>query len=129
MPTDHHFKLMDRILNIYCDLYNDYVQDGTFDIICYKERPIKKLNAGCIIESYFWDEDYDFPPQTAKSMSQPENKHIVDMMGLSDDAVSASLNLPVDSSDMALEKFEEDEDWKESDSSWPWFPDDPEEEV
>lgn len=127
MPTDHHFKLLFYLLNFYCDVYNDSVKDGAKDEEdIHRDKNnnlIKHLDINMIVTCFFWDTDFLLPKETAQKLLQDPDlrKEISEKVNLSKDAISASLNLKVDTSDLLLKECSEidivieDIDWIETD--------------
>jgi hypothetical protein len=134
MPSDWHFKILDRVLRVYCDCYTESVEEYLEDpkyaslVVRYKDKPITELNAGDLMDCFFWDSDYDFDPVTAMSMKSSEiGKAIADRNDVSIAAINASLCLPVDSSDLKLEKYHTEKDWLSEDGDAFFDPPDPDE--
>jgi hypothetical protein len=122
MPTDYHFKLLDRVINAWCDIYNDMLQDmEEEDILYYKGKAIKPT-ADFIIGAFFWDTDYDFPEHVAYSLKQASRTDPDSVRGQSDifdSGINASLNLSPDTMDLLLEEWKPDSDWLEDyDPEW-----------
>jgi hypothetical protein len=122
MPTDYHFKLLDRVINAWCDIYNDMLQDmEEIDILYYKGKAIKP-KSDFIINAFFWDTDYDFPEHVAHSLKQADPtdpNSIRARSNVFDSGINASLNLSPDTMDLLLEEWKPDSDWLEDyDPEW-----------
>lgn len=113
MPSDLHFKLLDRILRTYCDLYNDgFYRDEECALKC-KGEVIQKLLYNDIFGIFFWDKDFDFNEETASALFH--NKQLRDCIdsSISIQALNTSLGIPVDFSDLKLERLEEEPQWSD----------------
>lgn len=113
MPTDIHFKMLDRILRNYCDLYNDVLSQEEDSILKCNGKKIQTLSFGAILDFFFWDTDYDLDERTASALF--EDKLLREQISsVSIQAVNTALGKPVDFSDIVLEKWGEP-DWSDSD--------------
>ena len=132
MPTDRHFQLLDRILSHFCGCYGDTV-DGILNepdpktrkeysslVLKHKRKPVLALDFDTIFEQFFWDNDYDLPPELAQALNQGSGKLVQQVADISGVALGASLGTAVDTSDLQLEKYEPDPEWltKEDDDWW-----------
>lgn len=125
MPTDHHFKLLYRVLEYYCDTYKDFVamelEDGNTSSSLFlrdkNETIIKDLDLENIVDFFFWDTDFLLSPETAAVLTQHSFAEVRTCLRLSDDAVSASLNMHVDASDLRLKEWT-GEDMEDADYEW-----------
>lgn len=61
MPSDFHFKLLDRVMLDYCECYVDIVGDKGMPALKCDGREILKLDHGYILDYFYWDTDYDIP--------------------------------------------------------------------
>lgn len=113
MPTDIHFKMLDRVLRTYCDLYNDEFHVSAEDAIKCSGEIIQRLSFDEIQDLFFWDMDYDLDEKTAQALFN--NKQLREYLDLSISiqALNTVLGIPVDFSDLKLEKWVEP-NWSES---------------
>jgi hypothetical protein len=125
MPTDLHFKLLDRVLQVFCDCYGDLIGEmGEKDLkvyqLKYKGKPIEQLDCGDLIDFFFWDTDYDFDPVVALELQK--NKTFSQNMDTSSVAINASIGIAPDTEDLTLTKWDDGDPWEgengESDLSW-----------
>lgn len=125
MPTDYHFKLLDRILRANCDLYSDMSEDyAKKDLYRYKRKPIYEIDFEKISGHFFWDCDYDFGPELARKLQS--NTVVKDEIDISTSALNASMYKEPDSIDLQLLKWPMDEQeykkWsKKEDMDWVWL--------
>jgi len=108
MPTDLHFRLLDRIIEWFCIIYNDMTETqdmvtGDGDLIC-------KFNVDEIRSTFFWDCDYDF---MAIDPVSEQASRLLQTMGVSPSAINIQKRNPADIIDLTLIKMEEDPDWSE----------------
>jgi len=112
MPTDIHFKMLDRILLTYCALYTEELhRHEKFTIKCNGEI-LKKLAYDEILDFFFWDTDYDLDETIASALLF--NKQLREQVdpSISIQALNTASGKPVDFSDLKMEKWDEPEpDW------------------
>jgi len=122
MPTDYHFKLLDRVINVWCDIYNDMLQDMEEEEILYYKGKAIKPKADFIINAFFWDIDYDYPQDVAYRLMQEDRTDpdsIRVRRNIFDSGINASLNLSPDTQDLLLEEWKPESDWLEDyDPEW-----------
>lgn len=112
MPTDRHFKLLDRILSTEVDCYNDAVKEmdeEAFKKYVLKDEhgnPVKELDFDFILAHFFWDTDYDLTPEHAKFLLSKEGSDARERGDFMKVGLLSSMNAPVDGEDLLLEKVE-----------------------
>ena len=124
MPSDYHFKLLDRIITFWSDVYSDSAAEWDSDpkskecVLRYRGKPIYEIDKNAILETFFWDTDYDFNPELAKSLSA--NRILKDRVAdVSNSAINASLNREPDTEDLKLVKWDGDlKDWGKPGTWW-----------
>lgn len=110
MPTDIHFKMLDRILQNYCDLYNDeFHLHEKCEIKC-NGKILQTLSYDDILDFFFWDTDYDLDEETALALLR--NKQLREQIdsSISIQALNTASGKPIDFSDLKMEKWG-DPDW------------------
>lgn len=124
MPTDYHFRLLDRVLEWYCDIYNDLHRDSTEDAICYKGIPIQFFDINLIRTDFFWDTDYNFLETLGPDCSEV-TQIVLQEIGVSKSGRNMQRGMPADIAEFTLEKCEEDPGWctTESIGDGFWFGD------
>jgi hypothetical protein len=111
MPTDYHFRLIDRILEWYCDIYNDEIQDSTDCAIYYKDTTIPHFNIDSIRSDFFWDMDFDLFEVLGGDRSE-NAQAILNMMGVSKSGINMQQGKSPDLREFTLQKCEPDPDWR-----------------
>ena len=109
MPTDLHFRLLDKILEWFCIIYNDTTE--TQDLVTGDGHLIGKFNIDEIRSTFFWDCDYDTLGITSISEQTSE---LFSIIGMSPSAINIQKGIPADLSDLTLVKMEEDPEWAEA---------------
>ncbi len=112
MPTDIHFKILDRLLWNYCDLYNEELRFSDDSALQCNGETIQTLTHYRILDYFFWDTDYDFDEKTACFLL--ENKFVREQVGSSIQALNTAVGKLVDFSDLKLEKTDRFS-WDDSD--------------
>jgi hypothetical protein len=87
MPTDYHFLIIDRLLQV----YQPYLVDMVHDYVITNEPFIKRnsntlkydVEMDYILGRYFWDDDYDLDPRI---INRPD---IIASLDVSEEAVHA----------------------------------------
>ncbi|MFW5785522.1 MAG: hypothetical protein ACOCW1_04985 [Chitinispirillaceae bacterium] len=114
MPGDLHFKLLDRILRTYCELYNDEFHRNEECVLKCNGENIQKLSYDDIFGIFFWDKDFDFNEETASALlNNSQLRNCIDS-SISIQALNTSLGIPVDYSDLKLEKWEGEPEWSDT---------------
>lgn len=113
IPTDIHFKMLDRILDTYCDLYNDEFHLHEESTVKCNGETLHALSYDAIIDTFFWDRDYDFDALTASGLLQDKQLRERFDSTLSIQALNTAIGIPVDFSDLKMEKWE-GEDWSDN---------------
>ncbi|HEX2957426.1 MAG TPA: hypothetical protein VHO70_11370 [Chitinispirillaceae bacterium] len=109
-PTDYHFRLIDKVLDWYCDLYNDWIQDDTGCAIYYKDTTIPHFSIYSIRTDFFWDMDFDLFEVLGGDRSE-NAQAILQIMGVSQSGMNMQQGKSPDLSEFTLKKCEPDPDW------------------
>lgn len=116
MPTDLHFRILDRVIDCYCDIYNDEAEIND-NLIFVKDQAIEHLYIDSIRTMFFWDADYELfnTPVISKDFTPTLNA-----LGVSRSGINIQQSMMADLSDFALEKYSDDPDWNELEDDF-WF--------
>jgi len=114
MPTDYHFLILDRILYTFCQVYTDNVSilDENYPIK-HNGESICELDFGDILETFFWDTDYNL------GLSIP--KHLKDVLGVNEETINLSNGKPADSNELLLKEYtfeSQSENWHTGADGW-----------
>lgn len=110
MPTDYHFRLMERVLEWYCEIYNDEMKFGTECAIYYQDTPIPHFSIYSIRSDFFWDMDFELFEVLDGDRSE-NTQEILSMMGVSRSGMNMQQGRSADLREFALQKCEPDPDW------------------
>jgi hypothetical protein len=110
MPTDYHFRLLDRVLEWYCVIYNDENRENTKNAICYKGTPIPFFDIDLIRSDFFWDLDYNFVDTLGPDCSE-QTQLILKEIGVTKSGRNMQQGKPADSAEFTLTKCEPDQNW------------------
>jgi hypothetical protein len=113
MPTDYHFRLLDRIIEWYCEIYNDTCKiDDSYELI----NGIKHFDIDTIRSTFFWDNDYDLIDTLVQTKYQ---KDILKILGVTPSGINIQQGKLADLGDFTFEKYQPDPDWEEiEDNFW-----------
>jgi len=117
MPTDWHFLLLDRILHSWCDCYGDMAGEADNDFLLRDDDgdPIMEVKFRDVVETFFWDTDYDFPADLA---AQLRGTVVQEQSDVSDVALNASMRKSVDLEDVNLVPWRDGDDRGEAGCWW-----------
>jgi hypothetical protein len=110
MPTDYHFRLIDKVLEWYCEIYNDEMKFGTDGAIYYKETPIPYFSIDSIRSDFFWDMDFELFEILGGDRSE-NAQQMLNMMGVSKSGRNMQQGRSPDLEEFTLQKWEPDSDW------------------
>jgi hypothetical protein len=112
-PTDYHFRLIDKVLEWYCEIYNDLLQEGadcTDCAIYYKDTTIPHFSIDSIRSDFFWDMDFELFEILGGNRSEYAQE-ILTMMGVSQSGRNMQQGRSPDLKEFTLQKCEPDPDW------------------
>lgn len=115
LPTDLHFKLLDKIIEWFCIIYNDMTE--TQDIQTEDGGTVGKFDVDEIRSTFFWDCDYNI---IATSGIPDQASEILRGLGMSSSAINIQKGISADLSDLTLTKMQPDPDWAKPDST-DWY--------
>jgi hypothetical protein len=115
LPTDLHFRLLDRIIEWFCIIYNDMTE--TQDILNEDGCTVGKFEVDEIRSTFFWDCDYNI---IATSSIPDQTSEILRGLGMSPSAINIQKGKPADLSDFTLTKMQPDPDWAKPDGTY-WY--------
>jgi hypothetical protein len=115
MPTDLHFRLLDKIIEWFCIIYNDMTE--TQDILTEDGCTVGKFEIDQIRSTFFWDCDYDL---IATSSISYQTSEILRGLGMTPSAINIQKGISADLSDLTLTKMEPDPDWEKPDNT-DWY--------
>jgi hypothetical protein len=110
-PTEYHFRLFDRVLDWYCELYNDSVAESDEWAIYYKGRLISRFNIDSIRSDFFHDMDYELFDTLGADQSE-QAKMILELMGVTKSGKNMQQGKPADIEEFALLKCSPDQNWE-----------------
>ncbi len=109
-PTDYHFRLIDKVLEWYCDLYNDWIEEDLECAIYYKDTTIPHFNIYSIRSDFFWDMDFELFEVLGGNRSE-NAQEILSLMGVSNAGRNMQQGKSPDLREFTLQKCEPDPDW------------------
>lgn len=120
MPTDYHFRLLDRVLDWYCDLYNDSITFSTDMLMILNGKPIKHIDINEIRTTFLWDNDYELLDSLLVSQNKELSRKILGELNVEESGINIQLGKLADLKDLTLEQYQHDPDWGEVDDDF-WF--------
>ncbi|MBN1982105.1 MAG: hypothetical protein JW795_11275 [Chitinivibrionales bacterium] len=125
MVTDVHFKMLYDVIKLFCDTYAETLafcrenNDNSYSIIC-KGKEIESLDFEDICTAFFWDTDFNMSEEVSRYLF--ENKAARNFGDFGIQSLNIALNMPVDFSDLQIEKSEADENWyRNEEYDYLWF--------
>jgi hypothetical protein len=109
--TDYHFRLLDRVLDWYCELYNESAEKSEEWVIYSKGREIRCFNIDTIRSDFFFDMDYELFDTLGADQSE-QTKMILELMGVTKSGRNMQQGKPADIEEFALIKCEPDPNWE-----------------
>lgn len=106
MPTDYHFLIIDRLLQVYQPYLEDMVHDYIITDKPFIKRNSNKLKYNVemdyIFGCYFWDDDYNLDPRI---INRPD---IVAVMDVSEEAIHACNRMRPQPHEIELKEWVDD---------------------
>jgi hypothetical protein len=108
MPTDYHFRLLDRVIAWYCILYNDFSPEEKYPAE-EEGYVVDTFDFDEIAETFFWDNDYELIDTLLRRKSSPAEPEVLSSFGLTDSGLAMIQGKVPDTMDLKLEQYDDDE--------------------